>query len=87
MAPKKPFGSTSKKRKTDANTSCAAHPFDDTRFIGPDQFARYRTLEKRKIWAEKQFDINAKGSYRRFMEMIDNRGWAKLINPPELINY
>ncbi|MCI18183.1 hypothetical protein A2U01_0039336, partial [Trifolium medium] len=87
MGPKKSSSSVTKKRKTDASSSRAPQPFDDTRFLGPDQYERYRNLEKRKIWAEKHFEINPEGVYRRFVNIIDNRGWGKLINPPELINY
>ncbi|MCI22596.1 hypothetical protein A2U01_0043772, partial [Trifolium medium] len=87
MGPKKSSGSVTKKRKTDASSSRTPQPFDVARFLGPGQFERYKNLEKRKIWAEKHFDIHLDGVYRRFLDIIDNRGWGKLINPPEQINY
>ncbi|MCI68315.1 hypothetical protein A2U01_0089575, partial [Trifolium medium] len=64
MGPKKSAGTTTKKRKTDASSSRAPQPFDAARFLGPDQYERYRNLEKRKIWAEKKFEINPEGIYR-----------------------
>ncbi|MCI32533.1 hypothetical protein A2U01_0053747, partial [Trifolium medium] len=77
MGPKKSASGVTKKRKTDASSSRASQPFDATRFLEPDQFERYKNMENRKIWAEKHFEINPEGVYRRFLDIIDNRGWGK----------
>ncbi|GAU52033.1 hypothetical protein TSUD_418690, partial [Trifolium subterraneum] len=94
MAPKKNL--SSKKAKTDAGSSKATTSrstrskstavFDAARFIGADQFERFKALQKRKIWAEKVFDILPTGMYRDFVEVVQERGWDKLLNPHETIN-
>ncbi|MCH98537.1 hypothetical protein A2U01_0019542, partial [Trifolium medium] len=52
-----------------------------------EQYDRFRELEKRKIWAEKKFDINEEGKYKSFVEAIKDRTRGKLINPVKTINY
>ncbi|MCI44360.1 hypothetical protein A2U01_0065599, partial [Trifolium medium] len=56
MTPKIP--SSTKKLKTTASTSGTSRAYDRARFLGPDQQDRFRELEKRKIWSEKQFMID-----------------------------
>jgi hypothetical protein len=32
------------------------------------------------------FNIDPEGSFKKFAEIVDNRGWDKLINPPKKFN-
>ncbi|MCI23701.1 hypothetical protein A2U01_0044883, partial [Trifolium medium] len=84
MGPKKAAGS--KKLKTGASTSKATSPYDVDRFSGLAHYERYQALQKRKIWPEKQFNITPDGKFMSFISTIDDRNWARLINPPPSIN-
>ncbi|MCI50457.1 hypothetical protein A2U01_0071701, partial [Trifolium medium] len=75
MAPKKPISSTSKKQKTVASSSQPPQDFESNRFLGQEQYERYKVLEKRKIWPERVFDIHPEGEYRSFADIIDDRKW------------
>jgi hypothetical protein len=86
MAPRKPSGSTSKKQKAVTSSSQGSQEIDGTKFKGPVQFERYQVLETRKIWSERVFNIDPEGSFKKFAEIVDNRGWDKLINPPKKFN-
>jgi hypothetical protein len=86
MAPRKPSGSTSKKQKAVTSSSQGSQEIDGTKFTGPVQFQRYQVLETRKIWSERVFNIDPEGSFKKFAEIVDNRGWDKLINPPKKFN-
>ncbi|WJX18778.1 hypothetical protein P8452_08544 [Trifolium repens] len=86
MAPRKPSGSTSKKQKAVTSSSQGSQEIDGYKFKGPVQFERYQVLETRKIWSERVFNIDPEGSFKKFAEIVDNRGWDKLINPPKKFN-
>ncbi|KAI5422074.1 hypothetical protein KIW84_045503 [Lathyrus oleraceus] len=57
--------------------------FDQDKFVGPKQAARYISLEKQKILPEKRFLINPQGTNRNFAGLIDAKKWDRLINPLE----
>ncbi|MCI29801.1 hypothetical protein A2U01_0051010, partial [Trifolium medium] len=42
--------------------------------------------QKRKIWPEKQFNLTPDGQFRNFILAMDDRNWARLINPPPSFN-
>ncbi|KAK2442292.1 hypothetical protein QL285_013500 [Trifolium repens] len=75
-----------KKQKKVVGSSQRSQQFDDTKFKGPVQFERYQVLEKRKIWSERQFNIDPEGKFEKFAEIVDKYGWDKLINPPNKYN-
>ncbi|GAU51057.1 hypothetical protein TSUD_282530 [Trifolium subterraneum] len=84
MTPKKPAASAGKKQKTVASSSQPT--FDPSRFRGPEQFERYQVLERKKIWNERKFDIFEHGSYERFVKIINDRRWGKIVEPPKKFN-
>ncbi|KAL5062235.1 hypothetical protein RYX36_023972 [Vicia faba] len=45
--------------------------FDNTRFIGPLQRARFDNLVERQIWTKNIFTLNPQGDYRYFMENLE----------------
>ncbi|KAL5097710.1 hypothetical protein RYX36_002037 [Vicia faba] len=47
--------------------------FDNTRFIGPLQQARFYNLAERQIRPENIFTLNPQGDYRYFMDDIEKR--------------
>ncbi|MCH90861.1 hypothetical protein A2U01_0011784 [Trifolium medium] len=51
MGPKKP--TQTKKRKTGASTSGTSRTYDSSKFLGPEQQARFHELSGRTIWPEK----------------------------------
>jgi hypothetical protein len=75
-----------KRRKTTGQSSRSGS-FDAARFKGAAQYARYKELQKRAITPERIFDISQSGNFGRFPEIIENRGWETLINPPSRLNY
>lgn len=77
----------SKKQKTGGSTSSQPRPFDSIRFKGVEQAKRYKKLEKRKIWAEKLFNINRQKTYRAVANIFETKKWDELISPPERINF
>jgi hypothetical protein len=79
-------GMAPKKQKKVVGSSQGSQQFDDTKFKGPVQFERYQVLEKRKIWSERQFNIDPEGKFEKFAEIVDKYGWDKLINPPNKYN-
>ncbi|PNX63834.1 hypothetical protein L195_g053711, partial [Trifolium pratense] len=56
------------------------------RFKGQEQFERYKVLEGRKIWSERNFDIFEHGDYERFERIVQLRGWDKIVHPPSTYN-
>ncbi|KAI5446377.1 hypothetical protein KIW84_014275 [Lathyrus oleraceus] len=73
----------SKKRKGATTSRTVPIQFDNDKFVGPKQAARYISLEKRKILPEKRFLINPQGTNRTFARLIDTKKWDRLINPLE----
>ncbi|KAL5058273.1 hypothetical protein RYX36_029877 [Vicia faba] len=61
--------------------------FDNTRFIGPLQQARFYSLAERQIWSEKIFTLNPQGDCRYFVDDIEKRKWGVLLNPPTKLNF
>jgi hypothetical protein len=76
-----------KKRKTTTGQSSRSGSFNSGRFRGAAQYARYLELEKSAITPERIFDISSTGNFEKFTEIIDERRWDKLINPPTRLNY
>ncbi|WJX86516.1 hypothetical protein P8452_68817 [Trifolium repens] len=76
-----------KKRKTTTGQSSRSGSFNSGRFRGAAQYARYLELEKSAITLERIFDISSTGNFEKFTEIIDERRWDKLINPPTRLNY
>ncbi|KAI5414213.1 uncharacterized protein LOC127087631 [Lathyrus oleraceus] len=72
-----------KKRKGATTSRTVPIQFDQDKFVGPKQTARYISLEKRKILPEKRFLINPQGTNRNFAGLIDAKKWDQLINPLE----
>ncbi|KAI5427802.1 hypothetical protein KIW84_033000 [Lathyrus oleraceus] len=72
-----------KKRKGATTSRTVPIQFDQDKFVGPKQAARYISLEKRKILPEKHFLINPQGTNRNFAGLIDAKKWDRLINPLE----
>ncbi|KAI5394483.1 hypothetical protein KIW84_061227 [Lathyrus oleraceus] len=72
-----------KKRKGATTSRTVPIQFDQDKFVGPKQAARYISLEKRKILPEKRFLINPQGTNRNFAGLIDAKKWDRLINPLE----
>ncbi|KAI5425841.1 hypothetical protein KIW84_031604 [Lathyrus oleraceus] len=72
-----------KKRKGETTSRTVPIQFDQDKFVGPKQAARYISLEKRKILPEKRFLINPQGTNRNFAGLIDAKKWDRLINPLE----
>lgn len=85
MAPPKVPGA-SKKQKTGGSTSRQPRPFDSNHF-NAEHTERYKELEKRKIWSEKQFNINREGTYREVAHVFESKRWDGLVSPPEYMNY
>ncbi|KAL5060902.1 hypothetical protein RYX36_032506 [Vicia faba] len=50
--------------------------FDNTRFIGPRQQARFYSLAERQIWPEKILTLNPQEEYRYFVDDIETRKWG-----------
>ena len=61
--------------------------FDNTRFIGPLQQARFYSLAERQIWPEKIFTLNPQGDYRYFMDGMEKRKWGVLLTPSTELNF
>ncbi|KAL5059909.1 hypothetical protein RYX36_031513 [Vicia faba] len=61
--------------------------FDNNRFIGPLQQARFAELVKRQIWVKKIFSLNPQGDYRDIMQMLESRGRDRLLTPPTKLNF
>ncbi|KAL5082501.1 hypothetical protein RYX36_010922 [Vicia faba] len=54
--------------------------FDNTRFIGPRQQARFYSLAERQIWTETIFTLNPQGDYSYFVDDMERRKWGGLVN-------
>ncbi|GAU31749.1 hypothetical protein TSUD_146370 [Trifolium subterraneum] len=54
---------------------------------GAEQWERYKELEKRTVWPERIFDISEEGEFGRFVEIINQQAWGRLVNPPSGLNY
>jgi hypothetical protein len=72
MAPKKAKEQV-KKRKTGSSSTSRRPNFDPNRFLGPEQWARFKELEQRTICPERIFDISTVGDFQRFGQIIDDR--------------
>ncbi|PNX96308.1 hypothetical protein L195_g019512, partial [Trifolium pratense] len=77
---------TSKKQKTVASSSQPPQELDMNRFRGQEQFERYKVLEGRKIWNERNFDLFEHGDYEKFVDIIKTRRWDKIAHPPSNFN-
>ncbi|MCH90868.1 hypothetical protein A2U01_0011791, partial [Trifolium medium] len=87
MAPKRPVANPSKRGRTGAGSSSrSGHGFDDFKFKSEESWLRFQQLEGRKIWPEVIFDVSPNGPYQRFVEIIEGRGWGKLISPRKNYN-
>ncbi|KAL5063776.1 hypothetical protein RYX36_025513 [Vicia faba] len=53
-------------------------PYNQERFLGPEQEKSYRMLEKRKVWAERFVRILHDGCYRSCWKLFLDRNWEKL---------
>jgi hypothetical protein len=89
MPPKKPSASNKRKKGTNAGTpSTVQQPrFDNIRFLGTEQSARYDNLTQRTIWPEKRFDINEDGQYRGIAGIFANLGYHQLVQPDHDLHY
>jgi hypothetical protein len=89
MPPKKPSASNKRKKGADAGTPSAVQQprFDNIRFLGTEQSARYDNLTQRTIWPEKRFDINEDGQYRGIAGIFANLGYHQLVQPDHDLHY
>ncbi|KAL5073150.1 hypothetical protein RYX36_012134 [Vicia faba] len=61
--------------------------FDNTRFIGTCQQARFYSLAERQIWLENIFTLNPQGDYRYFVDDMERRKWGVLLTPMTELNF
>ncbi|GAU23987.1 hypothetical protein TSUD_327880 [Trifolium subterraneum] len=85
MAPKK-AANKGKTKQTGGGSSSRSN-FDPVRFRGPLQYARFKNLQKKTIWAENVFKLTQTGDFARFTEIIEERNWEDLARPTNDINF
>lgn len=56
-------------------------PLKRESFLGPDEKARYHSLDQRKVWLERFVRILDDRSYRKCARLFADRHWEKLREP------